>query len=231
MHFDDSDLHGDFHYYAGEDDFGPGAGGGAFTDQEMREAWVRAKMQEAAEQEWFEGRMRGSGGGGERKQRKHQQQQQRRNNNHARRDERPFEDPGPSLMTNAEQEALANMHKDGKSFDFIANALNRPVSDVVTEFNRQSTLGQFESKPRQQGNKKAAGGSEGKQQQKQPPRQQQQQQRGRGPRVDMTAAEFDEFIAADDLDPAMADARIFVDGVEVKIELHEVDDDDVDVDG
>jgi len=41
-----------------------------------------------------------------------------------------------SSWSDEELKALRNMYQDGKSFDFIANALGKPSSEVVGEFNR-----------------------------------------------------------------------------------------------
>jgi hypothetical protein len=108
------------------------------------------------------------------------------------------EEPASKLST-VEQEALANMHRDGKSFEFIANALGKSATDVVEEFNRQSTHGVFESRPR---------GAV------------------RGPR-NFTSDEADAFFASQDFDPRIFPGgnRIFVDGVPVDVEYVDLDDD------
>lgn len=73
-------------------------------------------------------------------QRQHQRQQSSQNqsngstNNKSQRKEEP---PKKSVTwPEADLQALCNMYQDGKSFEFIANALGRKQPDVVAEFNR-----------------------------------------------------------------------------------------------
>lgn len=40
-------------------------------------------------------------------------------------------------LSKIDSDAMMHMHNSGKSFDFIANALSRPVSEVIREFNRR----------------------------------------------------------------------------------------------
>ena len=39
------------------------------------------------------------------------------------------------MLTDAERSALSNMYEEGKSFEFIANALGKPQAEVIKEYN------------------------------------------------------------------------------------------------
>ncbi|KEG12000.1 hypothetical protein DQ04_02081030 [Trypanosoma grayi] len=49
----------------------------------------------------------------------------------------------------ADLQAMVNMYQDGKSFDFIANALGKQASDVIAEFNRWNDDKKRSSRPSQ----------------------------------------------------------------------------------
>ena len=63
--------------------------------------------------------------------------------------------------SDSERNALANMYSEGKSFEFIANALGRERAEVLDEYNNVLHMANATGKPKSHNNKKTTSGSGG----------------------------------------------------------------------
>ncbi|EKF30622.1 hypothetical protein MOQ_005565 [Trypanosoma cruzi marinkellei] len=134
-------------------------------DEMRRQANSEAFARAAAASSAATGGGGGGGGGHENRRRQnhqHQQQQHRRQGSETPRDG-PSKAHGDNSRRNpkngncrktttwpdADLQAMVNMYQDGKSFEFIANALGKQTVEVVSEFNRWSEDKKRSTRPAQ----------------------------------------------------------------------------------
>ncbi|CCW66733.1 unnamed protein product [Phytomonas sp. Hart1] len=80
-------------------------------------------------------RQKGSSGGGASQRSRHQYHNRHRVKKHPNSEE---SSKSTSMWPEADLKAMVNMYQDGKSFEFIANALGKQVPQVIDEFNHWS---------------------------------------------------------------------------------------------